>query len=61
MLSRVNTNANGNWKRRAVDELKQTSASPGQGLRRGEAAVTQATAGPIYKCLGPSKTVILGG
>lgn len=60
VLSRVESKANGNWKA-DLDELNEKIEIPADVYAEVK-PVTQATAGPIYKCLGAvSKTVEIAG
>jgi hypothetical protein len=60
VLSRVESKANGNWKA-DLDELNENIKIPAQVYAEVK-PITQATAGPIYKCLAAvSKTVEIGG
>lgn len=60
VLSRVESKANGNWKA-DLDELNAKIEIPAMVYAEVKAS-TQATAGPIYKCLAAtSKTVEIGG
>jgi hypothetical protein len=60
VLSRVESKANGNWKA-DLDELNENIKVPAMVYAEVK-PMTQATAGPIYKCLGGvSKTVEIAG
>jgi hypothetical protein len=60
VLSRVKSKANGNWKA-DLDELNEKIKIPAKVFAEVK-PITQATAGPIYKCLGAtSKTVEIAG
>ncbi len=60
VLSRVESKANGNWKA-DLDELNENLKIPADVYAEVK-PMTQATAGPIYKCLGAiSKTVEIAG
>ena len=60
VLSRVESKANGNWKA-DLDELNANIKIPADVYAEVK-PMTQATAGPIYKCLGAiSKTVEIAG
>ncbi|HEU5063074.1 MAG TPA: hypothetical protein VFT79_07995 [Solirubrobacterales bacterium] len=60
VLSRVESKANGNWKA-DLDELNENIEIPAKVYAEVK-PMTQATAGPIYKCLGAvSKTVEIAG
>jgi hypothetical protein len=60
VLSRVESKANGNWKA-DLDELNENIKIPAQVYAEVK-PMTQATAGPIYKCLAAvSKTVEIAG
>ncbi|HET6997105.1 MAG TPA: hypothetical protein VFI03_00820 [Solirubrobacterales bacterium] len=60
VLSRVESKANGNWKA-DLDELNANISIPAKVYAEVK-PLTQATAGPIYKCLAAtSKTVEIGG
>jgi hypothetical protein len=60
VLSRVESKANGNWKA-DLDELNANIEIPAMVYAEVK-PMTQATAGPIYKCLGAvSKTVEIAG
>ncbi|HEX7279254.1 MAG TPA: hypothetical protein VF255_06460 [Solirubrobacterales bacterium] len=60
VLSRVESKANGNWKA-DLDELNAKIEIPAMVYAEVKPS-TQATAGPIYKCLAAvSKTVEIGG
>lgn len=60
VLSRVESKANGNWKA-DLDELNENLEIPADVYAEVK-PTTQATAGPIYKCLGAvSKTVEIAG
>jgi hypothetical protein len=60
VLSRVKSKANGNWKA-DLEELNENIKIPAKVFAEVKPS-TQATAGPIYKCLGAvSKTVEIAG
>ena len=60
VLSRVKSKANGNWKA-DLDDLNANITIPAMVYAEVK-PLTQATAGPIYKCLAAtSKTVEIGG
>ena len=60
VLSRVESKANGNWKA-DLEELNENLKIPAEVYAEVK-PITQATAGPIYKCLGAvSKTVEIAG
>jgi hypothetical protein len=60
VLSRVESKANGNWKA-DLDELNENIKIPAEVYAEVK-PMTQATAGPIYRCLGAvSKTVEIAG
>jgi hypothetical protein len=60
VLSRVESKANGNWKA-DLDELNAKITIPAKVYAEAK-PLTQATAGPIYKCLAAtSKTVEIAG
>jgi hypothetical protein len=60
VLSRVESKANGNWKA-DLDELNANIEIPAMVYAEVK-PITQATAGPIYRCLGAtSKTVEIAG
>lgn len=60
VLSRVESKANGNWKA-DLDELNEKIEIPAMVYAEVK-PMTQATAGPIYRCLGAvSKTVEIAG
>jgi hypothetical protein len=60
VLSRVKSKANGSWKA-DLEELNQNLKIPAKVFAEVKPS-TQATAGPIYKCLGAtSKTVEIAG
>jgi hypothetical protein len=60
VLSRVKSKANGNWKA-DLDELNAKIEIPAKVFAEVK-PMTQATAGPIYKCLAAtSKTVEIAG
>jgi hypothetical protein len=60
VLSRVKSKANGNWKA-DLDELNENIEIPAKVYAEVK-PLTQATAGPIYKCLAAtSKTVEIAG
>ncbi len=60
VLSRVESKANGNWKA-DLEDLNDNIKIPAQVFAEVKPS-TQATAGPIYKCLGAvSKTVEIAG
>ncbi|MGH2976270.1 MAG: hypothetical protein ACRDLL_15620 [Solirubrobacterales bacterium] len=60
VLSRVKSKANGNWKA-DLDELNENIEIPAKVYAEAK-PLTQATAGPIYKCLAAtSKTVEIAG
>lgn len=60
VLSRVKSKANGNWKA-DLDELNQNIELPAEVYAEVK-PLTQATAGPIYKCeAATSKTVTISG
>jgi hypothetical protein len=60
VLSRVESKANGNWKA-DLDELNENIKIPAMVYAEVK-PMTQATAGPIYRCLGAvSKTVEIAG
>jgi hypothetical protein len=60
VLSRVKSKANGNWKA-DLDELNENIEIPAKVYAEVK-PLTQATAGPIYKCLAAtSKTVEISG
>jgi hypothetical protein len=60
VLSRVESKANGNWKA-DLDDLNANIEIPADVYAEVK-PLTQATAGPIYRCLGAvSKTVEIGG
>ena len=60
MLSRVKSKPNGSWKA-DLDELNQNIRIPAKVFAEVK-PITQATAGPIYKCLAAtSRTVEIAG
>jgi hypothetical protein len=60
VLSRVESKANGNWKA-DLEELNENLEIPAMVYAEVK-PITQATAGPIYRCLGAvSKTVEIAG
>lgn len=60
VLSRVESKANGNWKA-DLEELNENIKIPAKVFAEVK-PVTQATAGPIYRCLGAtSRTVEISG
>jgi hypothetical protein len=60
VLSRVESKANGNWKA-DLEDLSENIKIPAKVFAEVK-PITQATAGPIYKCLGAvSKTVEIAG
>jgi hypothetical protein len=60
VLSRVKSKANGSWKA-DLDELNEKIKIPAKVFAEVK-PITQATAGPIYKCLGASsRTVEIAG
>ena len=60
VLSRVESKANGNWKA-DLEELNENIKLPAKVFAELK-PITQATAGPIYRCLGAvSRTVTISG